>query len=71
MTGRSLRVSASMIPLRVAISISPVHRDITPSMVMQSSTASLAESRAPFVTSAMCPVSAPYITPIIIRTAHM
>ena len=58
-TGCSFRDAAAISPDRCAISISPTQKDITPSIVIQSVTASLEESSAAFVTSAILPVNAP------------
>ena len=52
-------VSFSMSPALWAISISPIHSATTPAMVRHRDTASPALSSAPFVTSAIRPVTAP------------
>lgn len=70
MTGRIFFVAAAMIPARVAISMNPIQKDITPSIVMQSETASFDESIAAVVISGSRPVHAAYTIPIIIIPAH-
>lgn len=59
-----------MIPAFVAISISPTHNDITPTIVIHSVTASLDESSAAFVIFARFPCNVPYIIPMIIIPAQ-
>ena len=59
MTGESRPDRRSIRPDAFAICIRPIQRDIIPSMVMQSVTASLEESSAAAPTSAMRPFSVP------------
>ena len=61
----------SISPARCPISKIPVHRAMTPSMVMHRLTASFAESRAPWVTWLMVPWKAPHRIPTRIINAHI
>ena len=53
-------------PEDLAISMTPIHMATIPAMVMQSTTASLADDRAASVISPMRPVMAPYVIPMSI-----
>ena len=64
-------VSFAISPDFWAISIRPTHNAMTPIIVIHKDTASPAESRAAFVTSAIFPVKAPYTTPVKIINAQI
>jgi len=68
--GRILSDIACISPASLATSITPTHRDMTPTMVMQRVTASLDEFSAASVTSCILPVNAPYTIPTKIIPPH-
>ena len=69
-TGFIFPANPAMMPAFSAIFISPTQNAITPVIVIQSVTASFAESSAASVTSGSFPVNAANTTPIRIINAH-
>ena len=65
-SGCIFSVIFSIMPEDLAISMTPIHMATIPAMVMQSTTASLADESAASVISPIRPVMAPYVIPMSI-----